>query len=171
MWHCGVSWDSLLWALPASTAPCYWPSGEVCPGSQLFFQQTWDRGAGLLGIKYDFEGGIQSGFSQYLFQPRGLTGELHRDPNWQQLKAQRPRVKWCTASYTKGIHLTKELKWEVSKRKIAKDPINTPWEEKVSLENYYRQNASTSDSKSPSHFRATKLLPFSQLPEGQPCSN
>lgn len=37
-----------------------------------------------------------------------------------------PKVKFCTVSQRKGITLTKELKWEVSNWKIAKDPINAP---------------------------------------------
>lgn len=59
--------------------------------------------------------------------------EIFRDPSDQP---ERPRVKLCTSSQTKSIHLTKDLKWEVSNKKIGKDPINTSMGKKEgSLEN------------------------------------
>lgn len=69
--------------------------------------------------------GIQSGFIS-INSDLGDRLEIRRDPSYKELKAQRPRVSLDIANQTKSIPPTKELQWEVSNRKIAKNPVNAP---------------------------------------------
>lgn len=122
--HYGVSWGSLHWAwqlvLPLAAGRVERAALGASSSSnnvRTEVQVSW-------GPNVTLKKGSNLGFLKIYFSPKDWL-EIYRDLSYQQVKAQRPRVKLRTASQTKGIHLTKEFKWEVFNRKITKDSINT----------------------------------------------